>query len=326
MNDDKHNTNENAAELKISALYQNMPKEQPSKERDKAILELAKAHLTQSKKSNLVTLSQWRKWQWPASIAASVIFVSVIFYTQYEQFDPMFSQPIAVPADPHMIAQQSTLDEVAARQRAMLETKAHSAKEVKERQVAMRSSELADIASQQISEPELSKFAEVEAQGLAAKALENVELDINIDEFNLETMPKIDVGLSEDNHQQDELAAMRTPLDFASASLLNDQHRQGANPMALEQITVTGSRIDEEKHVPIESDYLQDLLQKLSKLGEKSELSLKDREKVASIQQSIFDYLSLLKMAEPDLVVEQKYVSVLTQEQLNKLGVLVQDD
>lgn len=75
----------------ISKLYQSLKVEEPSAKMDENILTKAKFQLeSQVHKSSKITpintRRSWRKWQWPVSVAASALFVSLIFVGQYEFF------------------------------------------------------------------------------------------------------------------------------------------------------------------------------------------------------------------------------------------------
>jgi hypothetical protein len=86
----QQNKNEQIEQQKISNLYQTLKVEQPSNELDQHILNLAQQQVLQSTTENTVlkTEKSWRRWQWPMSIAASVMFVCVIFIDQFETFTP----------------------------------------------------------------------------------------------------------------------------------------------------------------------------------------------------------------------------------------------
>ena len=87
--------NQQAQQQKISDLYATLKQEQSTAELDKRILDLAKQQVA-LRKSALETKAQilsvdkrsWRRWQWPLSIAASVMLVSVIFIDQTSKFMP----------------------------------------------------------------------------------------------------------------------------------------------------------------------------------------------------------------------------------------------
>ena len=87
--------NQQAQQQKISDLYATLKQEQPTAELDKRILDLAKQQVA-PRESALETKAQilsvdkrsWRRWQWPLSIAASVMLVSVIFIDQTSKFMP----------------------------------------------------------------------------------------------------------------------------------------------------------------------------------------------------------------------------------------------
>ncbi|MDP5131811.1 MAG: hypothetical protein NWQ54_13070 [Paraglaciecola sp.] len=81
----------------ISELYQTLKTEQVSEATDNRILALAREGLKTGVSPNMQkhqhldkpkTNSLWRRWHWPLSIAASVMFICVIFIQQYDMFKP----------------------------------------------------------------------------------------------------------------------------------------------------------------------------------------------------------------------------------------------
>jgi hypothetical protein len=75
----------------ISKLYQSLKVEEPSAQIDENILTQAKLQLESQvhkggKVSSIKTRRSWRKWQWPVSVAASALFISLIFVGQYKFF------------------------------------------------------------------------------------------------------------------------------------------------------------------------------------------------------------------------------------------------
>ena len=112
---DKHQSEHD----KISELYHSLKHELPPPQVDQSILAraksscapangalagtgaLSKTDTTAAKTaSQLKTVSAWRQWQWPVSIAASALLVSVIFIDQYSVLtDTEATYPEAVPLE-----------------------------------------------------------------------------------------------------------------------------------------------------------------------------------------------------------------------------------
>lgn len=100
----------------VSAIYAKLKTEQPSKDLDEAVLALAKQQLEQgvesskntpSKTRNTLAKSNWRRLQWPLSVAASVLLICVIFIGQYAFFTT--EQDVYSGDIPYALAPQSDL-------------------------------------------------------------------------------------------------------------------------------------------------------------------------------------------------------------------------
>lgn len=330
----------------ISDLYASMAIEQPSTATDEAILQAAKRHANKanSQSQTNIKIKTWRKWQWPTSIAASVVFVSVIMYGQFNQFDPNLAVPSSAPVDTYAIADNATLDEQQAMQRQQLEMKKVAAKPIP--QPAAQLPDVADITEQSMAEPALSNYAEQEAAGLAASALDNVELDITPDEFSVDPMDSVVAQLSdplEDHGQEfDQIEMMRVvPREQEKANaeaqmrqqLIARQAQQSRKrseaeaaaqskeQARVEEIVVTGSRVvRSEQTDPVKNDYLDSLVSQLKVLKNKAPVTTKDEKEINELQSSIFDYLMLQKTLDPTLVIADETLSLLTKEQ--QLGLL----
>lgn len=86
-------------ENQVRKWYKASAQEQPSEQLDAAVLAMAKAHTTSRQ-------FKWRRYQWPFSVAASVLLVSVLYLTNTQQFevdsavqDTVSSAPMATPAN-----------------------------------------------------------------------------------------------------------------------------------------------------------------------------------------------------------------------------------
>ncbi len=326
----------------ISDLYASMAIEQPSTATDEAILQAAKRHANKANSQSQTNskIKTWRKWQWPTSIAASVVFVSVIMYGQFNQFDPNLAVPSSAPVDTYAIADNATLDEQQAMQRQQLEMKKVAAKPIP--QPAAQLPDVADITEQSMAEPALSNYAEQEAAGLAASALDNVELDIIPDEFKIDPMDSVVAQLSDPLEDQgqafDQIEMMRVvPLEQEKASAeaqmrqqlmarQAQQSRKRAEAAAqreqarVEEIVVTGSRVvRSEQTAPIKNDYLDSLVSQLKALKNKTPSTPKLDKDINELQETIFDYLMLQKTLDPTLVIADETLSLLTKEQQLRL-------
>jgi hypothetical protein len=87
----KESKNLHPEQSTISKLHQSLKVEEPSAQMDKTILTKAKLQLESQipkvdKVTPINTRRSWHKWQWPVSVAASALFVSLIFVGQYEFF------------------------------------------------------------------------------------------------------------------------------------------------------------------------------------------------------------------------------------------------
>ncbi|WJG10809.1 hypothetical protein [Aliiglaciecola sp. LCG003] len=299
---------ETLTDAKLSQLYQTMPKATPTTELDNKITAMAASHLSTVRKPTKGVISTWRRLQWPTSIAASVIFISFMVYIQYDRFEPSLSAPNGVAVDPYAIADEATLNEQRAAEKALLATRQKSSQQ---RQSAPQSFVQADMnisAEMETQKPELSQYAEKEALTLAAKALD----DINVEPLSLDMQADINIDIG---------------LGATDANRLTSARREGKTSEYLgdiEALNVTGSRVASKSDLSMEvnTDYLDNLLGQYSSLSatteDKTGLS-ESATQLISIQLSIYDYLTLLRTAMPKWIIDEKYLQVLTQQQRDKL-------
>lgn len=355
-------TSQRGDDSEISKLYQAVSNEEPSSLVSDAILTMAKKNVETTDNSSDVktiesktpgadigsnqplagkdkrTLHNWRRWQWPASIAASVVFVTVIMFNQFEQFDPNQVAPSVSPVDTYAIADSATLDEQSAQQRQQLEMKKPMVRSLPYPQAQLP--EAADIAEQTIAEPELSNYAEQEVAGLASRALDNIELDIVPEEFSVDPMDMVVAQLSdplkEDVQQTDDLEMMQVSSftareeaqEEAQQRLIARQSQQNQKTSAAEsmeqsmaqEVVVTGSRVARsEETASVKNDYLDSLISQLKALESKTPVTSQDEKEIIELQSAIFDYLMLQKTLDPTLDIEATTLEVLTPEQRRKL-------
>ncbi|WP_426416157.1 hypothetical protein [Aestuariirhabdus sp. LZHN29] len=77
-----------ADEVFVSNLYQQMPAEEPGAELDGRIMSAARERAAGVKLDS--PLARWRRWQWPASAAATVALGSLIYLYQMPSIGPEF--------------------------------------------------------------------------------------------------------------------------------------------------------------------------------------------------------------------------------------------
>lgn len=328
----------NEDEKIINALYTSLEAETPSKELDDKVLQEAKQHLPPQ--------SQWRKWQWPASIAASVVFVSVILFTQYASFSPNLEESIASvpqPVDPFELANQATLDkqqlaeaQKMRRQEAdILEQQriTESAERLTSEASSLASKSLADIetfTAETLAEPAPANFAQNEVPTLAARALDNVEIDVT--PFENIAPPKVDADLEV---EQDLLVVtgsrpaeteMSEDVEAIVVSVsgvkLAPEDKQVAS--AFGKTSEQASEEAKEAEMPmLESDYLNQLLTDFEKINAQIKVlaaSQSEKRKILqgklqNIQQTAYDHLTLQRLAEPNQQIPAKYLDMLSVEQ-----------
>ncbi|GAB5381046.1 MAG: hypothetical protein Alis3KO_18290 [Aliiglaciecola sp.] len=309
----------------ISELYGEMSQEQPDVALDDKILAYAKRNITDKRKNpEQVGQSPWRKYQWPFSVAASALFVTMVVYTQFDQFNPTTYQPQSIPADPFQIVEQSTFDKQQAQSREKLETKSITLGRPTAAQKSALPEQEEVLAELTVEEPELSNFAEQEAQSLAARALD----DIEIEPLAVETDTTVELdtslplqGIDADVAEQ-YAARQAQSLDLEAAT----KRRVASESFEIEMISTTASRIDNSSF--LNTEYLDKLLVKFqSTQSDLDSATTETRQRLMAtqkeIQQDILSYLLLLSAAQPDIKIENKYLEILTAEQRVQL---VQDD
>ena len=168
---------------KITELYQSLKVEQPSPQVDQSIL--AQARLQVKSHSNEVGKStptathhnkatkNWRQWQWPVSVAASVLLVSVIFINQYQFFTASQQiYPEATPAEVETFSAPRSTQVMAdsAKAQEFNAEKAQSAHQADREQEAMSGLRSAQFDALQ-SEQQKAKNAQIERQTLAKQQI-----------------------------------------------------------------------------------------------------------------------------------------------------------
>ncbi|MEP4891571.1 MAG: hypothetical protein ABJV04_16215, partial [Aliiglaciecola sp.] len=270
--------------------------------------------------------SNWRQWQWPASIAASVMFISLVVYTQYEQFDPRLDQAPQAAVDTYGIAEQATLDESQRARKSKLQTKELGESLVASRMASEPLPEKDEFTEQLMDEPERAQYAEKEALTLAAKAMDNVEIEpLTLDlelplEVDVEQQIPADIALNQEDAEQQ---AYEKANLLAKQKVEQSAKRESQAQRRLSLIDVAGKSSDTQNSnsmTQVNTEYLDSLLKKLEEQSGSTNQNHDKKQMVSQLQTDIYDYLSLLRMSDPLLEIEKKYWQVLTDEQQQKLG------
>ncbi|GAC14619.1 hypothetical protein [Aliiglaciecola lipolytica] len=324
MGDQKPHDSERIVDEQISGIYQAQDKQVPSEAVDKQILSLANQKLKIKVGS---TPSTWRKWQWPTSIAASVMFITLVVYTQYEQFDPRFEQMPSAPIDTFDIADQATVDETQQAQKAKLETRDLNSPNVSQRMASAPLPDHDSFHEQKVVEPERARYAEKEALSLASKAMESVEIetlsldletssDVNVDQ----QMPAY-IALSNEEAQQ--LAAEEQQKNAVLLARQKAEENERKKAMSLSSAKLMAREPNElysTSKMQVNTEYLDNLLIKLKEQTKSVTTGTADNPIAHKLQTDIYDYLLLLQIADPAIQIDQKYLQVLTEKQKTKLN------
>lgn len=296
----------------VSEIYQAQNSAKPSDELDRKILAAAREHMPvkpQWRKSN------WRKWQWPASVAASVAFVSVILFTQYSNFVPNLESNDLTPTvkvDPFAVADYSTMDTQqqlnAQKLRRQQEAEILASRKPQEKK-SMIDAEPFSSTTESLAQPELANVAEKEAATLAARALDDVELDIL--PFELEESAPIDTGLRPEEELVVTAARVASSKNEAAALKLYQpvSQTQMANSDYLDQLLVNHTEIKRQFDDRVERDGTD------QDSAENGQLEAK----LVEIQNTVFQHLNLLKLAEPNLKPQTRYLDMLSEQQRKSL-------
>ena len=298
-------------ELRISEFYHNQDADKPSNELDKIILAEAQQAIP--------VKSQWRKWQWPASVAASIMFVSVILFTQYSSFNPNINDvdlSSTAQVDPFALADESTLDaeqqafEQKQRRRqevqilAKRQTQEQQARVDKQRFSAAKEFKSEGSSSELLAQPESANFAQKEAATLGARALDNIELDIL--PFEQEASAPLDSGLRQERDVDDvtvQIAESETQL-VSKGAIQAPKQVLMANSDYLDQLLINYT----------------DIRSQLDQLAEQNTAKVTLlKAQLLEIQNTVYNHLNLQKLAKPNLKIQSRYLEILHEQQQKSL-------
>ncbi|MDO6711777.1 hypothetical protein Q4567_13670 [Aliiglaciecola sp. 2_MG-2023] len=318
--------NENITDPDVSVVYQAQEKPVPTAALDKRILELAKQQASDKVVDVKAPVAKWRKWQWPTSIAASVMFISLVVYNQYDRFDPMLTKAPELRVDTYDIADQATLDNEQLTKKSKLEIRELSSPPVSSRMASEPLLDKSEFVRDSVEEPERAQYAEKEALTLAAKAMDNVEIEPL--SFELEMPLEVDVeqqipadivltqeAATEQAFKQAELIAKQQKSQLAK------REHQGQTRLSLiESSSMFNDNQPSTSKMQVNTEYLDSLLKQLEEHSAPKNKNADKIQSLSQLQNDIFDYLSLLKMADPLVEIDPKYLQVLTEEQNKKLS------
>lgn len=323
----------------ISSLYQQQSTELPSAQIDANIASMAKQHLAENPKvinPKFARKFSALKWQWPVSIAASVMLVSVIFVNNQSEFIPHSTLPESVSQPPISAAPE---DES---QRLAIVPEPIDTQDPSNMQVQSDVQEQRNIQKQndlQYAAIEAKTKLQDKGQESEKRAISNARA------------PQIETQMAalKKQHQQLQKTVATESLDYHGGSEYFDSTQS-------EEIVVTGSRLSSDVASTAEAEVQVRFKQQIS---EDSKLSLSAFERLDTelldrlvvdyeqlqaqsvlaqeqertdnlvarlnqtktltpqarehaIQQAIFEYLLGFQQANPDTQLPDKYVSILS--------------
>jgi hypothetical protein len=309
---------------KISQHYHIGATEGPSSLIDQKILEQAKATLLETDEAvnpaYHIRPKAWRKWQWSGSIAASVLLVSLLFMfnqTYYSEIDLATDQQYmeTLAASKRQVEQAIKMEQRAAQSQTS-RVKAPGKKALDVTHFSDEKHIQNDASTQFSTANQIASLAEQEKD--LADNIENSE-----QQRKILSRPRELAVLAESSADVD---------DFTDEQLLS--------PPAPAVVQVTGSRLTSKTDKsPIDYQYLDSLLEELLPFRQglaKEQSHLTTKENLAAEQQNeliegkntddwkqiqaeLFSILLAHKQSDPKLLLSEKYLEVLSDEQLIKL-------
>lgn len=335
----------------ISSLYQQQSTELPSAQIDANIASMAKHHLAEN--SKIINLGFARKfsalkWQWPLSIAASVMLVSVIFVNNQSEFIPQSNLPESASQPPISAAAEDESQRLAIVPEPIDIQEQRNIQEQSDIQIQSDVQEQRNIQKQndlQYAAAESKRKLQDKGQESEKRAISNARA------------PQIETQMAalKKQHQQLQKTVATEEADYHGGSEYFDSTQS-------EEIVVTGSRlssdvestaqaeteaeaevqvrfkqqVNEDSKLSLSAferldtelldslvvDYEQ--LQAQSALAQEQERtdnlvarlnqtkSLTPQAREHAIQQAIFEYLLGFQQANPDTQLPDKYVSILS--------------
>ncbi|MFT5674972.1 MAG: hypothetical protein ACI808_000901 [Paraglaciecola sp.] len=320
---------------KISQHYKTGATEQPSSLIDQQILQQAKAAVPEiegaTNSTQHVQAKAWHKWQWSGSIAASLLLVSLLY---------VFNQPYyrAIDLAPEDLYVESVVANKRQVDQAKKAAKTQAAQSLPTTLLANPVDNYAADFVSQDSEEHIQDEARSQSlmtdqvMSLAVREKELAKNNANRRQRHTlpsepQNMPALSESAAEIDEFTDEQAlSFETPAETPSSDL--------------EMIVVTGSRLSSETDKSsIDYKHLDSLLQKLqssrqnlaaeqpdstlnknfASLQQNERLENKDSEDWKQVQAELYEILLEHKQLEPKLLLPEKYLNVLSQEQLGKL-------
>ena len=320
---------------KISQHYKTGAIEQPSSLIDQQILQQAKDALPKIagaiNSTQHVQAKAWRKRQWSGSIAASVLLVSLLY---------VFNQPYYRAID--LTPEDLYLESVAANDRQVDQAKKATKKQVVQSLPQVPPADSVENNATEIVSQAIEGHLQDDARSQSVMADKVLSLALDEQEIakNNAHRRERQTLLSEPRNTPASLESTAASDEFTDEQALSFTTPAKILSSDSERIQVKGSRLSSETDKSsIDYQHLDFLLQKLlsfepelavedprlipnkslSSLQQNERLENKDANDRKLIQTELYEILLKYKQLDPKLLLAEKYLNVLSQEQVSKL-------
>lgn len=322
----------NISDLSISRIYQESATEMPGASIDQKILNLAKQNLRSKPNTKTPNFSS-RKWQWPISIAASVMLVSVIFIHNQPVFlEPVestvseFNQTSDISLNTSNLDSQDFPTKVSVE---LLDEQSLAAPKVQRSSAKIETARVTD--KQDTSKSTDTKLMK-EHQALQQSIMKSER------KLRAESSFEADIDRSKKAQNENDIIAV------AGSRMVAARDAEVTEIEAMQVTAMKGSELTMESFSTLDIDYLDALVLDLKTLENNKQPSLQVQQVTAfnsqemrtketdviskeeRLQQAIYDELLAFKTANPDVKLPEKYLTVLAKNQLIDLLKAVEQD